>query len=305
MKTAIMFSGQGSQYANMGLDVLSLDKNKDKVLLANEILGFDVIAALKNENEELSNTKYTQPLMVLVSILLFDSFREKNDYDFLLGFSLGEYSALYAAGIYSFSDILKIVKYRSEIMEEAASKNPGKMAAVINFDYEILNEVVNDINNNEDKIVTIANYNSKKQLVISGNNLGVDLTIEKLKELGARRVIPLNVSGGFHSILMKDASNLLYDYLKGFNKNPNQKPLYLNTTANALVFDDLEKELKRQMYQSVKFYQTIENLINEGVLRFIEIGPGKVLKNLVQKNYDNLEVLNIENINDLKSLEDK
>lgn len=104
---------------------------------------------------------------------------------------------------------------------------------------------------------------------------------------------------------MKDASNLLYDYLKGFNKNPNQKPLYLNTTANALVFDDLEKELKRQMYQSVKFYQTIENLINEGVLRFIEIGPGKVLKNLVQKNYDNLEVLNIENINDLKSLEDK
>lgn len=298
-----MFSGQGSQYANMGLDVLS--KDKDKVLLANEILGFDVIAALKNENEELSNTKYTQPLMVLVSILLFDSFREKNDYDFLLGFSLGEYSALYAAGIYSFSDILKIVKYRSEIMEEAASKNPGKMAAVINFDYEILNEVVNDINNNEDKIVTIANYNSKKQLVISGNNLGVDLTIEKLKELGARRVIPLNVSGGFHSILMKDASNLLYDYLKGFNKNPNQKPLYLNTTANALVFDDLEKELKRQMYQSVKFYQTIENLINEGVLRFIEIGPGKVLKNLVQKNYDNLEVLNIENINDLKSLEDK
>jgi len=298
-----MFSGQGSQYANMGLDVLS--KDKDKVLLANEILGFDVIAALKNENEELSNTKYTQPLMVLVSILLFDSFREKNDYDFLLGFSLGEYSALYAAGIYSFSDILKIVKYRSEIMEEAASKNPGKMAAVINFDYEILNEIVNDINNNEDKIVTIANYNSKKQLVISGNNLGVDLTIEKLKELGARRVIPLNVSGGFHSILMKDASNLLYDYLKGFNKNPNQKPLYLNTTANALVFDDLEKELKRQMYQSVKFYQTIENLINEGVLRFIEIGPGKVLKNLVQKNYDNLEVLNIENINDLKSLEDK
>src|SRR5690554_664571 len=303
MKTAIMFSGQGSQYANMGLDVLS--KDKDKVLLANEILGFDVIAALKNENEELSNTKYSQTLMVLVSILLFDSFREKNDYDFLLGFSLGEYSALYAAGIYSFSDILKIVKYRSEIMEEAASKNPGKMAAVINFDYEILNEVVNDINNNEDKIVTIANYNSKKQLVISGNNLGVDLTIEKLKELGARRVIPLNVSGGFHSILMKDASNLLYDYLKGFNKNPNQKPLYLNTTANALVFDDLEKELKRQMYQSVKFYQTIENLINEGVLRFIEIGPGKVLKNLVQKNYDNLEVLNIENINDLKSLEDK
>lgn len=298
-----MFSGQGSQYANMGLDVLS--KDKDKVLLANEILGFDVIAALKNENEELSNTKYTQPLMVLVSILLFDSFREKNDYDFLLGFSLGEYSALYAAGIYSFSDILKIVKYRSEIMEEAASKNPGKMAAVINFDYEILNGIVNDINNNEDKIVTIANYNSKKQLVISGNNLGVDLTIEKLKELGARRVIPLNVSGGFHSILMKDASNLLYDYLKGFNKNPNQKPLYLNTTANALVFDDLEKELKRQMYQSVKFYQTIENLINEGVLRFIEIGPGKVLKNLVQKNYDNLEVLNIENINDLKSLEDK
>ncbi|HHT55767.1 MAG TPA: ACP S-malonyltransferase [Acholeplasma sp.] len=304
MKTLLMFSGQGSQYPNMGLDVINLVENKDKIKLAEEILGFNIKTALKNENNELSQTKYTQPLMVLVSILLFDEFKRNFNFDGLLGFSLGEYSALYAANIYDFETIINIVKVRSELMEDAANKNPGKMAAVLNFETKKLEEVVNKHNNDHDLIVTIANYNAKSQLVISGNDLGVNKVIDELKALGVRRIIPLNVSGGFHSLLMKDSSNKLYEYLITQNKNKNIKPLYLNTTSKELVINDLEKELQKQMYSSVLFYQSIENTIKDGYTRFIEIGPGKVLRNLVSKNYENIEVLNVENIEDLKSLEE-
>lgn len=304
MKTLLMFSGQGSQYPNMGLDVISLPENNEKIKLAEKILGFNITTALKNENNELNQTKYTQPLMVLVSILLFEEFNKNNNFDGLLGFSLGEYSALYAAEIYDFETLLKLVKVRSELMEEASNNNPGKMAAVLNFETEKLEEVVNKINNNNDSIVTIANYNSKNQLVISGNDKGFNKVIDELKELGVRRIIPLNVSGGFHSLLMKDASNKLFDYLITLNKNNNTKPLYLNTTSNQLEIKELEKELQKQMHSSVLFYQSIENAIKDGYTRFIEIGPGKVLRNLVSKNYQNIEVLNIENIEDLKSLEE-
>lgn len=304
MKTLLMFSGQGSQYPNMGLDVISLPENNEKIKLAEKILGFNITTALKNENNELNQTKYTQPLMVLVSILLFEEFNKNNNFDGLLGFSLGEYSALYAAEIYDFETLLKLVKVRSELMEEASNNNPGKMAAVLNFETEKLEEVVNKINNNNDSIVTIANYNSKNQLVISGNDKGFNKVIAELKELGVRRIIPLNVSGGFHSLLMKDASNKLFDYLITLNKNNNTKPLYLNTTSNQLEIKELEKELQKQMHSSVLFYQSIENAIKDGYTRFIEIGPGKVLRNLVSKNYQNIEVLNIENIEDLKSLEE-
>lgn len=304
MKTLLMFSGQGSQYPNMGLDVISLPENNEKIKLAEKILGFNITTALKNENNELNQTKYTQPLMVLVSILLFEEFNKNNNFDGLLGFSLGEYSALYAAEIYDFETLLKLVKVRSELMEEASNNNPGKMAAVLNFETEKLEEVVNKINNNNDSIVTIANYNSKNQLVISGNDKGFNKVIDELKELGVRRIIPLNVSGGFHSLLMKDASNKLFDYLITLNKNNNTKPLYLNTTSNQLEIKELEKELQKQMHSSVLFYQSIENAIKDGYTRFIEIGPGKVLRNLVSKNYQKIEVLNIENIEDLKSLEE-
>ena len=304
MKTLLMFSGQGSQYPNMGLDVINLPENNEKIKLAEKILGFNITTALKNENNELNQTKYTQPLMVLVSILLFEEFNKNNNFDGLLGFSLGEYSALYAAEIYDFKTLLKLVKVRSELMEEASNNNPGKMAAILNFETEKLEEVVNKINNNNDSVVTIANYNSKNQLVISGNDKGFNKVIDELKELGVRRIIPLNVSGGFHSLLMKDASNKLFDYLITLNKNSNTKPLYLNTTSNQLEIKELEKELQKQMHSSVLFYQSIENAIKDGYTRFIEIGPGKVLRNLVSKNYQNIEVLNIENIEDLKSLEE-
>lgn len=301
MKKVLMFSGQGSQYPNMGIDVLTLPENKEKLEIAENIFGFNILEALKNENIELSQTKYTQPLLVLVSILLFDQFKKNHDFDAVIGFSLGEYSALYANGIYSYNDILNIVKYRSLLMEEAAISKPGKMVAVLNFEPNSLEKIVNQINDDND-IVTIANYNSRNQLVISGNTSGVDKVIEELKNQGVKRMVPLNVSGGFHSKLMFDASQKLYDYLIKVKKNNNKKTMYLNTTAKPLVLESLESELQKQMYSSVLFYQTIEELIKNGYTSFIEIGPGKVLKNLVFKNYSDVKVSNIENLEDLLSL---
>jgi len=299
-----MFSGQGSQYPLMGLDFINLESNKNKIKTANQILGFDVKKALKNINGELEQTKYVQPLMVLVSMLIYDEFKKNHHIDGLTGFSLGEYTALYAAGIYDFETTLKLVKKRSELMEEASINYPGKMAAVLNFDLEKLNKIVNKINNDNDKIVTIANYNSKKQFVISGNEMGINETIKLLKEENVRRIIPLNVSGGFHSKLMYKPSEKLYEYLITLTKTKNKIPIYMNTTADKLIFEKLENELQRQMYSSVYFYQSIEKMIKDGYNTFIEIGPGKVLSNLVKRNYNNINVYNIEYYNDLKKWEE-
>lgn len=295
MKIGIMFSGQGSQYANMGLDIFL--KYPEKVKLASEILEFDVLKVLENKDDELKNTLYTQTLMTLLMIMLFDELKDYVGIEGLLGFSLGEYSALYASGIYDFETILKLVKYRATLMDEATNKYSGKMAAVITNDLELLEIEINKLNSEIEPLV-IANYNSKNQFVVSGTSNNVDKLIINLKEQGIRKIIPLNVSGAFHSNLMNEASLKLNKYLNTLTKNNNKLPIYLNTTAKPLNINDLESELTKQIKSSVYFYQAIEEMIKDGFNTFIEIGPGNVLTNLVKRNYD-VKVFNIENLNDL------
>lgn len=295
MKIAIMFSGQGSQYTNMGIDIFT--KYPEKVKIASEILEFDVLKVLKNENNELKNTIYTQTLMTLLMIMLYDEIKDTIAIKGLLGFSLGEYSALYASGIYNFETILKLVKYRAALMNDATNKYPGKMIAVLNFDLKLLENEVKSINTKLEPLI-IANYNAKNQLVVSGSNKSVDSLIEKLSQLGVKRVIPLNVSGAFHSNLMNEASIKLNDYLIKLTKNNQQIPVYLNTTAKPLLIDDLEVELTKQIKSPVYFYQSIEEMIKDGFDTFIEVGPGNVLSNLVKRNYD-LKVFNVENLKDI------
>lgn len=299
MKVALMFSGQGSQYPNMGLDFF--EANLDKVKKAEAILGFDVLEALKNENDELKKTSYTQLLMTLMMTLIYDEIKDLVKVSGTLGFSLGEYSALYAAGIYDFETLLKLVLYRSSLMDEASRNYPGKMVAVLNANVSDLENIVSNLSSNY--IITIANYNAKGQHVLSGEEKAIDLAIEAVKSLGVRRVVPLNVSGGFHSLLMDDASKKLNAYLKTLNKMEPHIPLYLNTTAKPLTINQLESELTKQIKSPVLFYQTIEQMINDGFTHFIEIGPGNVLTNLVKRNYD-VNVINIENREDFKKLEE-
>lgn len=301
MKVGLMFSGQGSQHANMGLDFFKLEKNKEKIELANKIFGYDTIEALKNLNDELNKTSYTQELMTLMMVLIYDYIKEKGiKVSGALGFSLGEYSALYASGIYSFSDILHIIKDRANFMEQAVLINKGKMVAILNTDPNLIKEVVSLINNDKD-IVSIANYNSRKQIVISGNESGINKALEKFKELDVKRMVSLNVSGGFHSELMDFASQKLFYRLDKYQINEPLFDVYLNTTSKVLKINRLKEELALQVKSPVMFYQTIENMIEDGFTKFIEIGPGVVLKNLVAKNYD-VEVYNIEKLEDIENI---
>lgn len=298
MKTVIMFSGQGSQYPNMGIDFLELENNQEKINIANNILGFDIKEAIKNNNNELSSTKYNQPLMTVIMMLMFDYYKSsKFDCNAVLGFSLGEYAALYASGIYSFNDIVEIVKKRALYMEEAALENKGMMAAVLTNDLALIEEVCSNLNK-DNEVLVIANYNSKSQFVISGTVNAINKSTLLLKEKGVKRVIPLNVSGAFHSPLMANAGKRLYSDLGLFKKNKMEIPIYLNKTANIANVDELELRLMEQVYSPVLFYQTIDNLILEGYDNFIEIGPGKVLSQLVSRNYKNVTVNTIEKITD-------
>lgn len=299
MKKAVLFVGQGSQYTNMGLDFLDNDNAKKKLDIANEILGFNILDILKNENNELNKTKYTQTITAFITIVMYDTFLGYGNHaDAFLGFSLGEYVALYAAGVYNFEEVMKIVSARAKFMEEASVLNPGKMVAVLNADLEVLKNIVDKISLNDN--INIANYNAKNQVVVSGSNTAIELLILKLKEKQIKRVIPLNVSGAFHSKLMEDAGKSLRIYLNMFKPKINSMPVYMNVTAKPLNINNLNDLLEKQIKSSVYFYQSIEQMINDGITEFIEIGPGIVLSQLVRKNYPNVLVKNINKLSDLK-----
>lgn len=301
MKYTVMFAGQGSQFTNMGSLIVNKIENKSKVETASKILGYDVLQAIKNENNELSQTLYTQSLIALISMLLFDEVKKLQiEIDSLVGFSLGEIVTLYASNILSFEDTLRLVKYRAELMEEATIKYPGKMAAVINFDEKKIREVCTEVSKRD--LVLLANFNSKKQVVISGTKTGVDFAILKLKELGARRIIELNVSGGFHTPLMKEAGFELSKFVETLNINRNIYPIYLNSSSEQLDYKNLNVELEKQVQMPVLFYQSIEKIIKSGINNFIEIGPGNVLSNLVIKNYDNTNSISIQDYDDIDIL---
>ena len=295
MKIALMFSGQGSQYPEMGVDFIT----SDLIEVFEKIYGYNPLDALKNNNGELSQTLYVQPLMILCEIAILKAYKEKYKFDGVLGFSLGEFSAYYASGVLSLEDVFKIVKHRSIFMQEEALKTKGAMAAVLNLDPSKIQEL---IRNGFDG-VQIANYNSKTQVVISGSVDSIDKMTPILLEKGAKRVIKLNVAGAFHSKMMENAGSNLYEKIKEYKSMNMDIPIYLNTTAKPLTsILDVHKEIRKQVSNSVLFYQTIENMINDGYDCFIEIGPGTVLSNLVKKNYDAL-VFNLDKKTDLNNLE--
>ncbi|MDY0277017.1 MAG: ACP S-malonyltransferase [Acholeplasma sp.] len=303
MKIALMFSGQGSQYPNMGIDLISSKEASTYIKEAESILEFNVIDALTNKNSELNETLYVQPLMVLYEILLFKKIKNVLNVEGLIGFSLGEISALYAAGIYDFNSIIKIVKKRAEAMNSAALTSPGKMLAVIDCEMEIINSVCQEVS--KTNVLVVANYNSKKQVVLSGDDEGISKGQNLLKSLGARKVIQLNVSGAFHSPLMKSAEIELFSFLENFKKGSIKIPFYMNATSQRLNLDDLEKLIAKQLTSPVYFYQSIEQMIKDGFDTFIEVGPGNVLSKLVSKNYSNIKTYCVGNEEDLRKLKEE
>jgi len=279
---AYIFPGQGAQFAGMGKDLYDNSSNaKELFEQANEILGFGITDIMFSGTEEdLKQTKVTQPAIFLHSTILAQILGEKFKPDIVAGHSLGEFSSLVANKALSFKDGLILVSKRAAAMQKACEAEPSTMAAVIGLDENIVQTVCNGI----DEIVVPANYNSPGQIVISGSVKGIDLAMEKLEKQGAKRVVKLMVGGAFHSPLMEPAKIELEEAIRNTSFSTPVCPVYQNATALPSTDPaEIKNNLVVQLTSPVKWTQTVKNMLNDGATSFTEVGPGKVLQGLVKK----------------------
>jgi [acyl-carrier-protein] S-malonyltransferase len=288
-KTAWVFPGQGSQTLGMGIDLLDLPHSKDKFTLAEEILGWSVIDICQNHEEKLSKTLYTQPCLYVVESIISDLIKENQKPDLVAGHSLGEYIALYTAGVFEWSAGLRLVKRRAELMDSAAG---GMMAAFIGFDSDQLKQALA-----ETADVVLANDNSSSQVVISGTPEAVQVVMSKVK---AKRAIPLNVSGAFHSPLMADAAAEFAGILESVQFQNASVPVLSNVEPTPSVDANvLKQHLIKQMTGSVRWREISEALPKNGIERVVEIGPGNVLTGLIKRTCPGLTLENVRNAAEL------
>lgn len=290
MKLAFVFPGQGSQAIGMGKGFAEslLDR-------ANQALSFDLKKlCLEGPEEELKKTAIQQPAIFAVSVAAFELLRAKGlNPDVVAGHSLGEYSALYAAGALSFEDGVKTVSQRGLFMQEAVPMGVGAMAALLGGDRAKIVEACAEIGE-----VWPANFNSPGQIVISGKKEKVEAAGEKLKAAGVKKIIPLAVSAPFHCPLMQPAADRLKPLIDALPIKDPQTPVFANVTANPVNSAiEIKKLLYRQVYSSVLWEDSINNMIEAGVTKFVEVGPGKVLAGLIKKISANVEVISYEEVN--------
>ncbi|WP_377889260.1 ACP S-malonyltransferase [Alkalihalobacillus sp. R86527] len=285
-KTAFLFPGQGAQTVGMGSEFREVYSSSETIFKeADNRLDYDLTKLIMNgPMETLTKTENTQPAIVTASIAVLEALREKGvTADYTAGHSLGEYSALVASGALSFSDAVYAVRNRGLYMEEAVPAGEGAMAAIMGMDREELQAIVENVSETTDT-VQLANLNSPGQIVISGAKAGVEKASEVAKEKGARRVIPLQVSGPFHSSLMKPAADKMSAILDSITISDASVPVIANVSAEpSTSAEEIKTNLLQQIYSPVLFEDTVRKLMDLGVDRFIEVGPGNVLSGLVKK----------------------
>lgn len=302
-KTAVIFPGQGAQYVGMAKDFYDSFEDSKKVFdEADDVLDIELKKICFEENDDINKTEYTQPAMVAAEVAIYDHLKNAGlKADVFAGLSLGEYSALVAAGAMTLADGIKTVRRRGILMQNEVPLGMGGMAAVIAMDADKIAEICD----NTPGKVQIANYNCSGQIVISGEAEAVKAASAALAEAGAKRVIPLNVSGPFHSQMLVPAGEKLYDFLQGVDVAEGFAPYYCNADAEEITDAAKVKELlKRQVYSSVRWQQTIENMIADGVDTFIEVGPGKTLTGFMKKINREVKSINIATVDDLAKLEE-
>jgi len=279
---AYVFPGQGAQFPGMGKELYEASTDAKQLFeKANEILGFSITDIMFGEDAEaLKQTKVTQPAIFLHSVILAKSLGYSFKAEMVAGHSLGEFSALVAAGYLSFEDGLRLVSKRAMAMQKACEQNPSTMAAVLGLENEVVENICKEIK----EVVVPANYNCPGQLVISGSNEGIDIACEKLTEAGARRALKLPVGGAFHSPLMEPARAELEQAIDETNFTLGVCPIYQNVTATAITNpEEIKENLKKQLTASVLWTQTMQQMITDGLSSVTEVGPGKVLQGLFKK----------------------
>lgn len=289
---AYVFPGQGAQFVGMGKDLYENHAHAREMFeTANEILGFRITDLMfSGTDEDLRQTKVTQPAIFLHSVILASTLEDFNP-DMVAGHSLGEFSSLVANKALSFTDGLKLVYARAMAMQEACEKEPSTMAAILGLDDAVVEDVLKGI----DEVVVAANYNSPGQLVISGSFKGIDLACEALKAAGAKRALPLKVGGAFHSPLMEPARVKLAAAIEATPFSTPICPVYQNVDAKP--YTDPEKikaNLISQLTSPVRWTQIVKNMITDGGKIFVEVGPGTVLQGLIKKVWGDAEVSGIQ-----------
>lgn len=299
-KIAFIFPGQGAQYVGMGKDFYEAFSVCREVFdVASEASGLDIAKLCFEENEQINQTEYTQICMLAVEAAILKAVEEQGITSSVnAGLSLGEYGALVASKAMDVKDACKVVRKRGILMQEAVPTG-GAMAAILAMDADVIEEICEKT----EGIVSIANYNCPGQIVITGEEAAVDAACEALKAAGAKRALRLNVSGPFHSPMLSGAGAKLSEFLEGVELKDFTTPYIANVTADYVTSAEGIKDLlSRQVSSSVRWQQSMEKMIADGIDTFVEIGPGKTLSGFMKKINRNVTVMNIENMADFEKV---